>query len=206
MKSENIMKYLVIMAMIAMTVSTAGCKYDEFTVTDKPFVEFDYVELFVGQDAGSNSFKQVNASPEVNSYVWKSFEPEIATVSQSGLIRAISEGFATISVSSPNDVTTIYVWVRPWVPVDDINLSAYSITRAWNGFKEMQKVDYVLVPANTTQTEVTWTSSNESVVSVLEHGWLVFNNQGTAYVYASIPSGEIKRITIQVGDVQVQEN
>ena len=200
MKKINIMKYSYVATMIAMMVWSAGCKYDEFIVTDKPFVEFDYVELFVGPDAGSHSFKQVNASPENKAYLWKSLEPEIATVTQSGLIRAVSEGFATISVSSADDVTNIYVWVRPWVPVDDITLSTYSITRPWNGFKEMQKVDYVLHPPTTTQTEVTWYSSDESVVSVMEHGWLAFNNQGKAYVYASIPSGEIKRITVQVGN------
>jgi len=200
MKKINIMRYSHVVAMIAMMVSSAGCKYDEFIVTDKPFVEFDYVELFIGSDAGSHSFKQVNASPENRVYKWKSFEPEVATVTQSGLIRAISEGFATISVSSANDVTNIYVWVRPWVPVDDITLSTYNITRPWNGFKEMQKVDYVLYPSTTTQREVTWSSTDESVVSVMEHGWLAFNNKGKAYVYVSIPSGEIKRITVQIGE------
>ncbi|MDR2038672.1 MAG: Ig-like domain-containing protein [Bacteroidales bacterium] len=199
MKTRNNIKLLNVMAMIAITVAMFSCEYDDFNITDTPFVEFTSVDLFIGENAGSHSMKQVNVSPGLNTYVFTSLEPEVASVTQSGLIKAVGEGFATITVASKNDATNIYVWVRPWVPVDDITLSTYDITRDWNGCKEMQKIDYVLYPANTTQTEVTWWSTNPEVASVMEHGWIVFNNKGTATIYASIPSGEIKAVTVNVG-------
>ena len=201
----NKSKFLSAMAMIAMIAAIYSCKYDDFVITDTPFVEFTNVELFIGENAGSRSMIQVNISPDFHSYELKSLEPEVATVTQSGLIKAVGEGFATITVTSKDDLAYIYVFVRQWIPVDDINLNTTNITRTWNGYKEMLKIDYTLIPENHTQNETTWWSSDPSVVSVREHGWLTFNNQGQATVFVGLPSGEIKAIEVEILPPVVEE-
>jgi hypothetical protein len=148
-------------------------------------VEQTLVELYIGEGAGNYSQIQLVSSPKGKQYTWTSLDPSVATVTQTGLVTAIKEGFAEITVASANDQTRINVWIRNWVPLEDFTLDKYQVE-----VKRLGRVQVLSnpVPQNASKVEILWTSSNPEVASVFENGWIVGNEPGSAIITASAGS------------------
>ncbi|MDR2472411.1 MAG: Ig-like domain-containing protein [Tannerella sp.] len=173
----------------------SGCvQYDKFNITEKPFVDKTSVELYIGQGAGEHSQMQLQSSPADKQFVWTSLDPSVATVSQTGLITAVSEGFAEITVASANDRTRINVWVRKWVPLEDFTLDKVTVS-----VKRLGKIQVMSspVPQNASVMAVEWSSSNPAVAAVYEHGWITGNEIGTAVITA-VAAGKTRQIEVEV--------
>ena len=191
MKTRNNISYLKGIATIVIVIlAMCGCKefkYDKFNITDKPFVNYTSVELFLGEGAGNRSSIQLISSPVGVKYTWTSFDESVATVTQTGLITAVSEGITTVSVASQNDETKVSVIVRKWIPLEDFILDTYEKTIAWKGRADRFKINTLFVPPNTTEsTAIQWSSSNPEVATALANGWVIYHEEGEAMITASI--------------------
>ena len=178
-----------------LTIAVFGCKYEQFNVTEKPYVDKTSVELFVGDGAGSRNTIQLKSSPEGKQYTWSSFDPNIATVSQNGVVTAVSDGFTTISVASGNDVTNVSVWVRNWVPLKNFVLDK---SESYGYWLDRFRVNAYFEPSNTTDTEIQWSSSDSDVAKVFEAGWVTCYNPGNAVITARTSSGITRTVDVQV--------
>ncbi|MDR1720523.1 MAG: Ig-like domain-containing protein [Dysgonamonadaceae bacterium] len=180
----------------ALVYATCGCvKYDNFNITEKPYVDKSSVELYIGEGAGSRNQVQLKSAPEGNNFTWTSQDPSIASVSQSGLVTALNEGFAVITLASASDQTNVNVWVRTWVPLVDFTLDKQQVE-----VKRLDKIQVVAspVPQNASEMQITWTSSNPAVVAVYENGWIVGNEIGEAVVTATSSDGKQRQLTVSV--------
>jgi hypothetical protein len=158
-----------------------GCtRYPEKEVTNQPFVNKKVLNMYVGDEV------QITASPSDAAFHWSSDNEEVASVSQSGVVTAIGEGLATISVASENDKTNVDVRVKTFVPLADINLSVTSVQLAPGG--KVQLWAYP-VPENASEFACTWTSANPAVATVDKDGLVTALVKGIAIV------------TVTVGDV-----
>jgi uncharacterized protein YjdB len=94
---------------------------------------------------------------------WKSLNPEVATV-ENGLVKAVSVGETTIEVSTEDGQmkATCAVKVMP-VAVTGITLDQSEVELI-NG--SSIQLNATLTPANATDQQVNWSSSNSSVASV----------------------------------------
>ena len=115
---------------------------------------------------------------------WQSDHPEIATVSTTGLVRAVAPGLATITASSEGKTGTSAITVSP-VPVVSItvSLSATSITAV-----ETAQATATTLDANgavLTGRAVTWTSSNTAVATVSDQGLVTALTVGPAIITAT---------------------
>jgi len=129
---------------------------------------------------------------------YSSSNTRVATV-ENGLIKAISPGGSTISVKTNNGIEKkIYVEVKTIEPTNLI-LSKENTTLKVG---EKETITYSIVPSNVTNKNITWSSSNSSVVSVL-NGVLTANKIGEAVVTSKI--GNIKK-TINVKVVNKKIN
>ena len=178
-KIANICKTFFAISMICVL---SGCvQYDNFKITEKPYVDRTTVELYIGEGAGDRNHIQLKSSPEGKQYVWTSLDQSVATVNSSGLITAVSEGFALITVASENDKTNVNVWVRNWVPLTGFTLSTDQIIA-----KRMDRVQVVAkpIPSNASEVNIEWSSNDTQIASVSENGWLLFTGSGSATVTA----------------------
>lgn len=110
-------------------------------------------------------------------YKWKSEKPDIATVDENtGLLTGVKAGETKITVTaddfnaSPVSMT-FTVKVNPTIPVESIGLTdegeAYLAALGYGETYSMENaVD--LAPAGATYTLISWSSDNESVVSIDE--------------------------------------
>lgn len=183
--------------MFALTAAIFGCRYEQFKVTEVPYVDKTTVELFVGEGAGSRNTIQLKSSPEGVQYVWSSFDKNVATVSQNGVVTAVSEGFTNITVASANDVTNVNVWVRNWIPLEDFSLDKNVVYGYW---QDRIRINAALEPLNTTDPEIHWSSSNPDVANVFDNGWLTCYNTGSSVITARSASGIIKTVEVKVYD------
>ena|GEM_PF-6383160 len=100
---------------------------------------------------------------------WHSDDEQIATVSQSGLVTAVSEGFANITVKTQvgdqTDVCVVEV-IAP-KPATHIQIISDS-TSLYAG--ETLNLSVTYTPHDTTHTGVVWSSSNPQIASVSQEG------------------------------------
>ena len=119
------------------------------------------------------------------SITWNSNNTSVATISSTGLVHPLTTGTTTITASvgtSPNivsDTATIHV-VRSISSITLTDGDTYSLAQGSN-----HTLGYTLNPTNTTDTTVTWVSSNPSAVTVNSSGQITGVAKGTATVTAT---------------------
>ena len=97
---------------------------------------------------------------------WQSTDPQVATVTEDGALKAVSEGKTTIICTAANGVTAqSLVEVKP-VKVESVALDESEIELAVGGQKQL----VATITPNTANKSVWWSSSNKSVAFVDENG------------------------------------
>ena len=97
---------------------------------------------------------------------WQSTDPQVATVTEEGTLKAVSEGKTTIICTAANGVTAqSLVEVKP-VKVESVALDESEIELAVGGQKQL----VATITPDTANKSVWWSSSNKSVAFVDENG------------------------------------
>ena len=117
--------------LIGFIITTACTTFDEIPVTDKPYVDRTEVLLYIGEHAGDRNTIQLNSSLAGGTPTWISEDPTVATVDQTGLVKALSVGFTPIIVTSKDDKATIDLTVKEYIPLTGFTLSAKEVKGEW---------------------------------------------------------------------------
>ena len=139
-------------------------------------------ELEVG---GSCTFTATVAPSDATnkSVTWTTSNSGVATVNTAGTVTAVGEGTATITVTTVDGGKTDSVTLTVTGQADSISLSS--------SFLAMQNGDSVVLVATTGNgTDVHWTSSNVSAVTVDQDGRVkVVSDSGSAVITATSDDG-----------------
>lgn len=134
---------------------------------------------------------------------WKSSRPAVATVSDSGLVTGISVGSCTITATADGKEATCRITVLP-VPVTDIEVDPTS-RELYIG--EDFTIEATVLPANATDQDVQWRSSDEAVATVTSYGLVEAEGEGsctiTAYIGDVEASCEVTVLAIPVSRVSL---
>lgn len=124
-------------------------------------------------------FVPANTTAKVS---YKSLDTTVATVDANGTVKGLTEGTATIVATTANGLSaTLTIKVAKVAPTSmKLNVSALTMT-----IGEGNQTLSPQFPEGTTQTEVTWKSSDETVVSVDATGKLVAKKAGKATITAT---------------------
>ena len=122
---------------------------------------------------------------------WSSSDTSVATVTQDGTVTAVSPGTAVITAAAVDTSrvtgsTTITVTAPAPTPVTSVtvNPAATSIIVG-----ETQALTVTVTPADATQQDVAWTSSNTSIATVTQDGTVTGVAPGSATVTATAVDG-----------------
>ncbi|WP_160111148.1 Ig-like domain-containing protein [Dysgonomonas sp. Marseille-P4361] len=195
------MKYLKYLYIIILTVMIGCDDFDPLVTTDKPYVNYTSINLYIGEGAGDRNSLQVEFSPTNATYTWESQDPSIVTVDQNGLVKAVKEGFTTITVASKDDKTTIDVTVKEYIPLTGFTLSTNVVIGSWQA---LNKVFLTPIPENATMTDVEWTTSNNEVAMVYSNGVIKTLAAGSATVTVK-GGGKEEQITVLVPEKMSKE-
>ena len=133
---------------------------------------------------------------------WTSSDSHIATVNTKGLVTAVSVGTATITATSSNGLTASCN-----VSVTEISPSSIELN-----IKDMvlfvgqrEPIQAKVLPEDTTDKSVTWSSSDTSIVSVDETGLVTAINVGNAVVTATTGNGLSAECIVTVVETPASE-
>lgn len=119
--------------------------------------------------------------------VWETSDPSVATVTENGLVefkKAGTVAIVAVSVDNPNARAICNINIQ--IPVTGITLTNKSIVM-YSG--ETTKIGYSLNPANSTNSAVTWSSSNNAIVTVDATGKVTAKGPGTATIIVRSADG-----------------
>lgn len=120
---------------------------------------------------------------------WISSDTSVATITSSGVVKAVGIGSATITCTAHNGVSAkCVVTVKP-ILVSSITLNK---TEAEMVVGENLKLTANIAPNNATNKTITWSSTNEAVAVVSESGLVTAVGSGTCQIKATANDGSGK--------------
>ena len=156
-----------------------GCKnayanapyWSQFKIIEESCEEIDIIlstqdlELFVG-DKEKITATVLPENTTDKTVTWTSDNETIAAVSADGTVTAVSVGIANITATCGDATATCKVTVNP-VSASGITLSAQDMILLVG---QTDKLTATVLPENTTDKTVTWTSDNETIAAVSADG------------------------------------
>jgi uncharacterized protein YjdB len=118
---------------------------------------------------------------------WKSTNTKVATVDSNGLVTLLSSGTVSIvATSDDNPSATAYCNITVGLSVTSIKLDD---TKKTMYVGDTTRLSYLMTPTNASNKGVTWTSTDNSVVSVDAGGLLKANAAGVAIIILKTSDG-----------------
>ena len=128
---------------------------------------------------------------------YESRRPEVATVDENGVVTGVSRGSATIRVRSEDGYAQTSVTVQVRQPAEAIELELPKSTLPEG---KTATVKATVLPKDTNNKKLTWTSSDERIATVNREGRVKGIQPGTVTITAA--STEVPEVTGSI-DVQV---
>lgn len=133
--------------------------------------------------------KVTPASATETNYKWSSSNKKIATVSSKGVVKGIGAGKVTITAKTQDGKVKATCTVKVTMPAKGVSLSKTSVTL---GIGKTTTVEPIFKPKNTTNKNVTWTSSNYDVADVSSSGKITAKKTGSAVITVKTKDGGYK--------------
>ena len=134
---------------------------------------------------------------------WKSTNPAIAEVDQTGKVTAMSSGSVTISVTTTDgekaaacEITVTEVFV----PVESVTFEHTDLI-VFQG--DSYQINVTVLPENATNKTITWTSSDPSIASISPEG--IITGLGSGQVEITAKAGDIVATCVVMAIVIVDE-
>jgi len=169
------------------------------TVVKVTGVSLNRTTLNLTEGESSKLTATVNPSNATNKNVtWSSSNSSIVNVDSNGNIKALRPGTATITVTTQdgNHQATCRVTVSKKIDVGEteIKVTGVSLNRTTLTLNEgdTEKLTATVNPSNATNKNVTWSSSNSSIVSVDSNGNIKALKPGTATITVTTKDGNHK--------------
>lgn len=133
-------------------------------------------------------------------YIWTTSNPNIASVSQDGTVKAVNEGIATITVStSDNKVMPFSFNVTVYQDFDRF-IKLFSNSRIYLVKKTKYKPMFAAYDKNKNRvsTNINWTSSNKKIATVNKKGEINTKKNGKTIITGTTLSGKQIQFKITV--------
>lgn len=180
-KSSIMKKLIGLLFLLGVLFSSCEKAPEEIAVTGITLNQAS-AEMFVGETVQlTASIQPSNATDKA--VTWASSKQSVATISDNGLITAVSEGQSTITASAGGKSATCQVTVSSgFVAIVSISLDRESITLE----EESSAILVATVkPDDATDKTVVWSSSNTSIATVDQSGNVTAVKEGSAAITAS---------------------
>lgn len=158
--------------------------------------DYKHMGLFVG-GSGKIRYSVLPGNATNTNVTFKSLNEKVATVDANGVVTGVSEGNADIVITTEEGGFEAKCTVR----VDGID--ARDIERVGDktvtmGLNQTRQLQVKITPSDTTNKNVQWTSSNNSVTTVDSNGVITSKNSGSTIITATTHNGLKTEFFIEV--------
>lgn len=163
----------------------------EITVSDYLVESVEIIASKTNLDPGEKTQLSVNVLPadaKNKEVTWQSSDEEVAVVSEEGEVTALTAGVTYVTATSKDgtNISDQIGIVVNYIPIESITITAESTSL---DVKQTVSLNAQILPANATLKSLTWTSSNEKVVSVTQDGVIWTWKEGEAEIRAASRDG-----------------
>lgn len=173
---------------------------DPYLPTSVKFADSKVTLNVEGYEGGGTRVQLTpTVQPEIarTEYTWSSSNGKIATVSDSGLVTALSEGTARITVKTSNKKSaSISIKVVDPCKPTAVSFETKTVTK---NIGETWSLEPVLKP-DTARTTYTWSSSNMKVADVSDDGVVEALKEGTARITVKTANKKSAVVSVKVVD------
>lgn len=158
--------------------------------------DYQHIGLFVG-GSGKIRYSVLPSNATNTNVTFKSLNEKVAIVDANGVVTGVSEGNADIVITTEEGGFEAKCTVR----VDGID--ARGIERVGDktvtmGLNQTRQLQVKITPSDTTNKNVQWTSSNNSVATVDSNGVVISKNSGSTIITATTHNGLKTEFFIEV--------
>ena len=158
--------------------------------------DYQHMGLFVG-GSGKIRYSVLPSNATNTNVTFKSLNEKVATVDANGVVTGVSEGNADIVITTEEGGFEAKCTAR----VDGID--ARGIERVGDktvtmGLNQTRQLQVKITPSDTTNKNVQWTSSNNSVATVDSNGVVISKNSGSTIITATTHNGLKTEFFIEV--------
>ena len=158
--------------------------------------DYQHMGLFVG-GSGKIRYSVLPSNATNTNVIFKSLNEKVAIVDANGVVIGVSEGNADIVITTEEGGFEAKCTVR----VDGID--ARGIERVGDktvtmGLNQTRQLQVKITPSDTTNKNVQWTSSNNSVATVDSNGVVISKNSGSTIITATTHNGLKTEFFIEV--------
>ena len=124
--------------------------------------------------------------------MWGSSKQSVATVSEAGLVTAVGEGTAKITVTASGKTATCEVTViKSDTPVEPVHVESVSLDKETAAMEigETLALSATVLPANADDKSVAWKSTNPEIAEVDQNGNVTAISSGTVTITATTTNG-----------------
>ena len=177
------MKYWInAIATLVIAFWVLGCDSEEVTLVETITLNKSEMSLVV-DDEESLSAKVLPSNANYECVTWTSSVPEVASVSNSGTVKALSVGNTEISASAGGVTAICRVSVSARIiPVTSIQVNPSAIDMFVGEDKSLVAT---IVPDDATETHVFWASSDVAVATITQEGSVHAVKEGKAIITAT---------------------
>lgn len=158
---------------------SSTCTVSVIQPVSKISLNYQRVELIVGEQVLLEAIVEPSNASDKN-IEWSSEKTSVATV-EDGLVKAVSEGVTKIFAKSGDVISSCEVTVQPYVPVSSLRINVETLSVEKDSEYQFTAT---VEPENASYKNITWRSSDDSVVSVDQNGLIKAVAVGNATIYA----------------------
>ncbi len=177
---------------------------NSFTCTPDPVVQISLDKTDLQLEIGKSERLVASFEPagtENTAHTWRSTDPEIASVDETGLVTGLSFGECEIIATALTGGSTAVCEVRVIEQVIDVENIVLNKTELAMAVGEKQTLVAKVIPQNATNSKVRWATDNEKIATV-EDGEVTAVSVGIAEISAVSYDGKKYATCV----VEVQEN
>ena len=204
----------LLVAAVLLTTSFWSCSKEDVPEPIPPAVavtgvtlDKTSISLLVG-DSETLTATVAPADATNQKVTWKSDKPEIATVDANGKVTGVKVGEATITVTTQDGGKT--ATCRVTVSDREIKVTGVTLNKSTLSLIEggSETLTATITPADATNQNVAWTSSDATVATVDDNGKVTAVKVGTATVTVTTQDGgktATCRVTVSDREIKVTE-
>ena len=132
---------------------------------------------------------KINVTPSNASnpgVTWESSDENVVTVDDTGTVKAVGKGTATITVTTEDGGFTAECEITVFQPVTGVTLDQMELKMYISDTAELK---VTVEPSDADNQNVTWTSGNEDVATVDNNGKVTAVSEGTATIFVRTEDG-----------------
>ena len=132
--------------------------------------------------------------------LWTSSDESIVTVDQNGNLKAVAPGKATVTAGTASGISDSCLITVTDPELSDVPVESVAVDPDKTTVKvgECKQLNVTISPENASDQTVTWTSSEQSIVTVDENGKITGVKPGTAAITVTTANGLTATCTVTV--------